>query len=171
MANICYNAVTFYGEELALTSVNTFFDDLFAEAAKGKEIDDDIFIKYGNGYFSEPFRTDVNSIHFRTFWSPGLEVIHDIAEQFNVAYIHNYQELGMRVYGRAFYAGGQFLDVGLDWGDYNSISYDEDKDEYYHDGTSYANEYLMLDNILDEKIGQAAAELSIAPQLSTFLKR
>lgn len=152
MANICYNKVTFSGEPENLRAVNAFFDDLIVRSMEGRQPDDSGFIEHGKGYYSEPFRTGENSVHYRTFWQPRLEAIYDIAEEFGVSYVHEYQDLNMGLYGRAMGGGGEFLDVRLGWSAFEQIGYSESDDTYYYDDLPYASIYPVLDLVLDQKI-------------------
>lgn len=152
MANICYNQVTFSGEPDNLRAVNAFFDDLIVRSMEGRQHDDSGFIEHGKGYYAEPFRTGENSVHYRTFWQPRLEAIYDIAEEFGVSYVHEYQDLNMRLYGRAMGGGGEFLDVRVGWSDFEQIGYNEGEDTYYYEEQPYPNINEVLDTMLDREI-------------------
>jgi hypothetical protein len=136
MANWCYNRVEFTGSTFALTGVKLMFEELAEKERAEQQGQLPEFIEEKGGYFFDLLVED-EVIYYETRWSPNIDRLREIADYFDIGFIHNYEESGNCICGEATYKGKVLTEVDLDFEDFNLYKYDEEKDIYTFEGQSY----------------------------------
>lgn len=115
MANWCNNIVAFEGEETALEQVKAIF--LQMAIREGEENCGQLpeFLKAENGgYFFNIVWEEGNCIiSYDTRWSPNTDTLIKIAERYSLDFVHDYEEMGNLLFGRAVYEDGNLREI--DW--------------------------------------------------------
>lgn len=76
-------------------------------------------------------------------------------------FIHDYEELGCLIYGRATYTNGILDETWLDGHDFDAFKADEEIEGYHFEGNRYDYEYEVLEILLERKI---AARNTLKPE-------
>lgn len=97
------------------------------------------------GYFFDIIWDEGDSIFsYQTKWSPNTKVLVQIAERFNVDFIHDYEEMGSLVYGRSIYEDGKLTEIDLDDEDFEKYQYDDETGIYHFEGEAYDSDAEIL---------------------------
>lgn len=157
MPNWCNNTVVFEGKPEAIKKVQQLFKTMAEQEQKEEKGQLPDFVKDGNGgYFFELYldSEDMDVFQYETRWSPNTEVVQAIAEHYNVDFIHDYEELGCLVYGRATFSDGLLTDIYLSNEEFEAYSYDEETDTYYFEDKEYDSDSEILETLLERKLTQ-----------------
>lgn len=153
MANWCNNNVAFEGEPKAIEQINELFKTMIEQ--EKKEVFGQIpdFVKNNKGgCFFEIYQSDTAVFNYQTRWSPNTEILQQIAERYNVDFVHDYEEMGCLVYGRATFSDRLLTDIVLELDDFNKYDYDEEYNIYDFEGNEYESESEILETLLERKI-------------------
>jgi len=150
MANWCYNWVEFTGSEFALTGVKLMFQELAKKEKAEQQGQLPDFIEEKEGYFFD-LQVEDEVIYYETKWSPNTDRVREIADQFDIGFIHNYQESGNCIYGEASYKDQILTVVDLDLEDFNLYEYDEEKDTYTFEGQFFECSEEIQEILLERK--------------------
>jgi hypothetical protein len=113
------------------------------------------FVEDSNGgYFFDIYQDDdvTGIFQYETKWSPNTEILKKIAEQYNVNFTQDYEELGCLIYGRATFSDKLLIDIYLEDEDFEKYEYDEEEDKWYFEGEAYECDYEILETMLERKI-------------------
>lgn len=155
MANWCSNAVVFEGEPEAIEQIQQLFKAMAEKQEKEEcgQLPD--FVEDSNGgYFFDIYwnEGDTGIFQYETKWSPNTEVLKKIAEQYNVNFSQDYEEMGNLVYGRANYSDKLLTDIYLEDEDFEKYQFDEETDTYHFEGETHESDYEILEILLERKI-------------------
>ena len=155
MANCCNNTVVFEGSEEAIKQIQQLFRVMKEKEEKTEEGQlPDFSNDINGGYFFNIYWSegDEGVFQYETKWSPNTEVLRNIAEQYKVNFIQDYEEMGNLVYGRASYQNGILDDVCLSDEELETYLFDEETDTYHFEGETYDSEYEILETLLERKL-------------------
>lgn len=159
MANRCNNKVTFTGSEDNLNRVLDLFNQMMDNENKGSigQIPD--FVESKNGHFADIAQNKSNKYAFcyDTFWSPNFGILIQTANHCNVDFLLDYEEYGMKLFGRTIYKNHIFKDCRLNMADFIGITYDTETDKFEFEGKTYGDDIEIMRILLERKI---ALELS-----------
>lgn len=158
MANWCNNIVTFEGDSEKLKSINILFQQM-REKEKAEECGQlPDFVK-GDVYFFDIIQEDENESIFQygTKWTPNIKAIQQIADHFGVEFIHEYEELGFLIYGRAIYTNGTLTEYDLEDEDFDKYEFNEEECTYTFADDIYQSEFDILEILLEDKINEKIA--------------
>lgn len=158
MPNWCYNQVDFSGAEKDLKKVTTLFLAMSAregEEGQGQKPDflgdeepeDSYFFDINADEFEDGY--DTHSITYNTKWVPNLNDVLRIANHFNVDFEHQYEELGMQLYGKYRYQDKVLNHKCLE--DADLSRFDWSGDEVLFDGEPCESEAEQLETLLESK--------------------
>lgn len=155
MANWCSNTVVFEGNEEAIKQIQQLFQIMKEKEEKTEkgQLPDFITDEKG-GYFFNTYwnEGDTGVFQYETKWSPNTEILKNIAEQYNVNFSQDYEELGCLVYGRATFSDELLTDIYLDGEDFEKYEFDEETDTYHFEGEEYDSDCEILETLLERKI-------------------
>jgi hypothetical protein len=105
MPNWCSNIVVFKGAPEKLREVKKLFANLILleKAENSGQLPE--FIKEEEGYFFELWMI-ANVINYETRWSPNTDIIKQVADHFEVDFIHQYAEPMNGIHGKVYYTDG-----------------------------------------------------------------
>jgi len=155
MANWCSNIVVFEGKPEAIEQIQQLFKTM---AEKQKEEDcgqlPDFVEDRNCGYFFYIYQDDdiTGAFQYETKWLPNIEIVQAIAENYNVNFTQDYEELAMCIYGRAISTDGILTDTHLKYEDFGNFDFDKQTDTYHFEGKDYESEYDILETLLERKI-------------------
>jgi len=154
MANWCSNAVVFEGKPEAIEQIQQLFKAMAEKQEKEEcgQLPD--FVEDSNGgYFFDIYwnEGDTGIFQYETKWSPNTEVLKKIAEQYNVSFSQDYEELGNGVYGRTIFSDKLLTDIYLEDEDFEAYQFDEDTDIYHFEGEEYDSDCEILETLLERK--------------------
>lgn len=153
MANWCNNTVVFEGTPETIEQINELFRTMIEQEKKevfGQMPD---FVGSKNGsYFFEICQSDTATFNYQTKWSPNTEILQQIAERWNVDFVHDYEERGCLIYGRATFSDKLLTDIYLEDDDFEKYQFDEETDIYHFEGKEYDSEWGILETLLERKI-------------------
>lgn len=155
MANWCNNTVVFEGSEEAIKQIQQLFRVMKEKEEKTEEGQlPDFSNDINGGYFFNIYwsEEDEGVFQYETKRSPNTEVLRNIAEQYKVNFIQDYEEMGNLMYGRASYQNGILDDVCLSDEELETYHYDELSDTYHFEGETYDSEYEILETLLERKL-------------------
>lgn len=151
MANWCFNTVKFEANESVIEELTTFFLRL----AETEILENKGQLPAGyvgkNGYLFE-IEMDENELRYLTKWSPNIEVLIFVAKQYGAGFIYYYEELGMAIYGVAFYKNEVVQDIYLDEEDFRCYQYNEANEIYAFEGQIFRDDREILDVLLQRKV-------------------
>jgi hypothetical protein len=150
MANWCSNRVEFIGEHSQFEYLKVFFEAM--EANEKKEFKGQLpaFVEAEDGYLFQVMWSD-GILYYETRWTPNTDVIVKIAEHFKVGFVHNYEEIGCRIFGEATYRNGQLTVVTLDPFDFDQYTYDDDNECCVFENQNFDCSDEILEILLDRK--------------------
>ncbi|WP_160370499.1 hypothetical protein [Sphingobacterium humi] len=155
MANWCNNTVVFEGKPEAIEQIQ----QLFTAMADKQEIENcgqlpDFVEDSNGGYFFDIFQEEdcTGVFQYETKWSPNTEVLKKIAERYKVDFIHDYEEMGCLIYGKATFSDKLLTDIYLEDEDFEGYKYDEESDSYDFEGKKYDSDCEILETLLERKI-------------------
>lgn len=155
MANWCSNAVVFEGKPEAIGQIQQLFKSM-AEIQEKEECGQlpDFIEDSNGGYFFDIYwnEGDNGIFQYETKWSPNTEVLKKIAEQYNVDFVQDYEELGNGVYGMATFSDRLLTDIYLEYEDFEKFHFDEETDTYHFEGETHESDYEILETLLERKI-------------------
>ncbi len=159
MANRCNNKVTFKGSQDNLNKVLDLFNQMMDNESKGSIGQMPDFIESKNGHFADITQNKSNRYTFSydTFWSPNIEILIQNANHYDVGFVLDYEEYGMKLFGRAIYENQILKDCHLNMGDFKNITYDTETDRFEFEGKTYGDDTEIIRIVLERKI---ALELS-----------
>ncbi|KUJ58342.1 DUF1281 family ferredoxin-like fold protein [Chryseobacterium aquaticum] len=154
MANWCSNKVTFIGTQKKLSEVSNLFQQMIDNEKEGSIGQMPGFINKKDGYF---FEIDKNTIDDYTFcydtrWSPNIEILWLIANHYNVEFVLDYEEYGMKLFGKTIYENQFLNDCRLSLNDFKNIVYDEESDHFEFEGKTYEDDSEIIQILLNRKI-------------------
>lgn len=152
MANWCNNVVWFEADPTTMQKMKEMFLQM---AKKEKETNCGQlppFVQEESDWFFSVRWEAEDVLYYDTKWSPNTKIVRHVAEHFKVDFIHEYEELGCLVYGRATYADGILTDTYLEQNDFDAFEYNEETDSYHFEGKIYDSEYEILETLLERKI-------------------
>jgi hypothetical protein len=155
MANWCSNMVVFEGNPEAIEQIQQLFQTMKAREEKEEQGQLPDFVPDTNGgYFFNIYWNDGDKgiYQYETKWSPNVEVLKTIAEQYQIGLIQDYEEMGNLVYGRATFSDKLLTDIYLEDEDFGNYQFDEETDTYHFEGKEYDSEYEILETLLERKI-------------------
>lgn len=155
MANWCSNTVVFEGNEEAIKQIQQLFQTMKEKEEKTEQGQLSDFITDENGgYFFNTYwnEGDTGIFQYETKWSPNTEILKNIAEQYNVNFSQDYEELGCLVYGRATFSDKLLTDIYLEDKDFEKIQFDEETDTYHFEGEENDSDCEILETLLERKI-------------------
>ena len=153
MANWCNNNVAFEGEPKAIEQISELFKTMIEQEKKEVfgQIPDFVESKSSRCFF-EIYQSDTAVFNYQTRWSPNTEILQQIAERYNVDFVHDYEETGNGIYGKATYYNGILEDTALSDEDLAEYHYDEETDCYYFEGNEYESDSEILEILLTRKL-------------------
>ena len=155
MANWCSNTVVFEGEPEAIEQIQQLFKSMAEKQQKENWGQLPDFVEDSNGgYFFDIYQDDdvTDVFQYETKWSPNIEVVQAIAEQYNVNFTQDYEELSNGVCGRAIFSDKLLTDIYLEDEDFEQYEFDEETDTYHFEGETYESDYEILETLLERKI-------------------
>lgn len=155
MANWCNNRVVFEGSPEAIEQIKQLFKSMDKKQQEENCGQLPHFVEDSNGgwiFCIYQGYDDTDIFQYETKWSPNTEVLQKIAEHYKVDFVHDYEELGCLIYGRATYENGFFTDIFLDFDDFEKYYYEEETDRYHFEGDTYDSNYEILEILLKRKI-------------------
>ncbi|ASE60645.1 hypothetical protein CEQ15_03550 [Chryseobacterium indologenes] len=155
MANWCSNTVVFEGKPEAIEQIQQLFKSMAEKEQKEEcgQLPD--FVEDSNGgYFFDIYQDDdvTGLFQYETKWSPNIEVVQAIAEQYNVNFTQDYEELSNCVCGRATFADKLLTDIFLDDEEFEQYEFDEETDTYHFEGETYDSDCEILETLLERKL-------------------
>lgn len=155
MANWCSNTVVFEGEPEAIEQIQQLFKAM-AEKQKKEECGQlpDFVEDNNGGYFFNIYwnEGDKGIFQYETKWSPNTEVLKKIAEQYEVDFVQDYEELGNGVYGKSTFYDKLLTDIYLEDEDFEAYQFEEETDIYHFEGEEYGSDCEILETLLERKI-------------------
>ena len=155
MANWCSNMVVFEGNPEAIEQIQQLFQTMKGREEKEEQGQLPDFVPNTNGgYFFNIYWNDGDKgiYQYETKWSPNIEVLKTIAEQYQIGLIQNYEEMGNLVYGRATFSDKLLTDIYLEDEDFGNYQFDQETDTYHFEGKDYDSDCEILETILERKI-------------------
>ena len=155
MANWCSNMVVFEGNPEAIEQIQQLFQTMKAREEKEEQGQLPDFVPDTNGgYFFNIYWNDGDKgiYQYETKWSPNVEVLKTIAEQYQIGLIQNYEEMGNLVYGRATFSDKLLTDIYLEDEDFGNYQFDQETDTYHFEGKDYDSDCEILETLLERKI-------------------
>ena len=155
MANWCSNMVVFEGNPEAIEQIQQLFQTMKGREEKEEQGQLPDFVPNTNGgYFFNIYWNDGDKgiYQYETKWSPNIEVLKTIAEQYQIGLIQNYEEMGNLVYGRATFSDKLLTDIYLEDEDFEKYQFDQETDTYHFEGKKYDSEWEILETLLEQKI-------------------
>ncbi|MET3129136.1 hypothetical protein ABID42_004258 [Arcicella rosea] len=155
MANWCSNMVTFEGSIEAIKQIQQLFEAMKENEEKtGQGQLPDFTDNTNGGYFFNIYwnEGDEGMFQYETKWAPNSEILRTIAERYLLNFIHDYEEMGNGIYGKASYQNGILDDVCLSDEELELYSFDEETDTYHFEGEVYEIEYEILEMLLERKL-------------------
>ncbi len=155
MANWCSNTVVFEGEPKAIEQIQQLFQTMKGREEKEEQGQLPDFVPNTNGgYFFNIYWNDGDKgiYQYETKWSPNIEVLKTIAEQYQIGLIQNYEEMGNLVYGRATFSDKLLTDIYLEDEDFGNYQFDQETDTYHFEGKDYDSDCEILETLLERKI-------------------
>ena len=155
MANWCSNMVVFEGNPEAIEQIQQLFQTMKGREEKEEKGQLPDFVPNTNGgYFFNIYWNDGDKgiYQYETKWSPNIEVLKTIAEQYQIGLIQNYEEMGNLVYGRATFSDKLLTDIYLEDEDFSNYQFDQETDTYHFEGKDYDSDCEILETLLERKI-------------------
>ena len=155
MANWCSNMVVFEGNPEAIEQIQQLFQTMKGREEKEEQGQLPDFVPNTNGgYFFNIYWNDGDKgiYQYETKWSPNIEVLKTIAEQYQIGLIQNYEEMGNLVYGRATFYDKLLTDIYLEDEDFGNYQFDQETDTYHFEGKDYDSDCEILETLLERKI-------------------
>ena len=155
MANWCSNTVVFEGNPEAIEQIQQLFQTMKGREEKEEQGQLPDFVPNTNGgYFFNIYWNDGDKgiYQYETKWSPNIEVLKTIAEQYQIGLIQNYEEMGNLVYGRATFSDKLLTDIYLEDEDFGNYQFDQETDTYHFEGKDYDSDCEILETLLERKI-------------------
>ena len=155
MANWCSNMVVFEGNPEAIEQIQQLFQTMKGRGEKEEQGQLPDFVPNTNGgYFFNIYWNDGDKgiYQYETKWSPNIEVLKTIAEQYQIGLIQNYEEMGNLVYGRATFSDKLLTDIYLEDEDFGNYQFDQETDTYHFEGKDYDSDCEILETLLERKI-------------------
>ncbi|MBP7318720.1 MAG: hypothetical protein KA980_10965 [Flavobacterium sp.] len=155
MANWCSNMVVFEGNPEAIEQIQQLFQTMKGREEKEEQGQLPDFVPNTNGgYFFNIYWNDGDKgiYQYETKWSPNIEVLKTIAEQYQIGLIQNYEEMGNLVYGRATFSDKLLTDIYLEDEDFGNYQFDQETDTYHFEGKDYDSDCEILETLLERKI-------------------
>lgn len=154
MANRCSNQVTFIGSQENLNEVLNLFQRMMDNESKGSIGQMPDFIDSKSGHFSDisQNKTNIYAFSYDTFWSPNIDVLRFTANHFNVGFVLDYEEYGMKLFGRTIYENQILKDCRLNMDDFKNITYDTETDNFEFEGKTYGCDSPIIRILLERKI-------------------
>ena len=155
MANWCSNMVVFEGNPEAIEQIQQLFQTMKGREEKEEQGQLPDFVPNTNGgYFFNIYWNDGDKgiYQYETKWSPNIEVLKTIAEQYQIGLIQNYEEMGNLVYGSANYSDKLLTDIYLEYEDFEKFHFDEETDTYHFEGEPHESDCDILETLLERKI-------------------
>ena len=155
MANWCSNMVVFEGNPEAIEQIQQLFQTMKGREEKEEQGQLPDFVPNTNGgYFFNIYWNDGDKgiYQYETKWSPNIEVLKTIAEQYQIGLIQNYEEMGNLVYGRATFSDKLLTDIYLEDEDFGNYQFDQETDTYHFEGKDYDSDCETLESLLERKI-------------------
>ncbi|MBT2560170.1 hypothetical protein J7E50_02905 [Pedobacter sp. ISL-68] len=150
MANWCSNVVVFIGEQYEIGLLDALIGTMTAKEQKERKGQLPHFVTEDSGYLFD-IHWEGEVLYFETKWVPNIAVITQIADQYNLGFIHNYVEPSMGIYGEATYENGTLTDVYLENEDLLSYDYDEQENCYRFENGIYHSEEEIHEILIERK--------------------
>ena len=155
MANWCSNMVVFEGNPEAIEQIQQLFQTMKGREEKEEQGQLPDFVPNTNGgYFFNIYWNDGDKgiYQYETKWSPNIEVLKTIAEQYQIGLIQNYEEMGNLLYGRSTFSDKLLTDIYLEDEDFGNYQFDQETDTYHFEGKDYDSDCEILETLLERKI-------------------
>ena len=153
MANWCNNNVAFEGNEAALEQIKADFIKMINR--ENEEYCGQLpgYISEKRGYFFDIIWEDGDCIfNYQTKWSPNTDILIQIAERYNVEFIHDYEEMGNLIYGRNIYENENLTEIDIEDEDFRQYYYNDETETYHFRGETYDSDCGILETLLEDKI-------------------
>ena len=150
MANWCSNIVSFSGKEKKIKSLQTLFEQMTVKESETNEGQLPPFVDWETDYLFD-IRWDEDVLYCYTKWSPNIELMRAIADEYQVDFIYTYSEMGTGIYGEAQYLNGVLASICLEREDFAQYSYHEETDSYFFEGDDYDSDDEILEILLERK--------------------
>lgn len=115
MANWCNNTVVFTGSPEAVEQITALFNTI---VEMGQQIElkklPDFLAGTEEHFFYDISHNHDGMVEYETRWTPNIETVLQIARHYKVDFVHDYQEVGNCLFGRATFAKGIFNNIYLD---------------------------------------------------------
>ena len=154
MANWCSNTVVFEGNEETIQQIQQLFQTMKEKEEQTERGQLPNFITDENGgYFFNIYwnEGDIGMFQYETKWSPNIEVVQKIAENYKVNFIQDYEEMSNLVYGRTTFSDKLLTDIYLENEDFEQYEFDEETDIYHFEGEVYESDCEILETLLERK--------------------
>lgn len=155
MANWCSNTVVFEGKPEAIEQVQQLFKAMVEKQQKEScgQLPDFVVDDNG-GYFFDIYwnEGDIGVFQYETKWSPNTEILKNIAEQYDVNFSLDYEEISNLVYGRATFSDKLLTDIYLEDEDFGNYQFDEETNTCHFEGQEYDSDSEILETLLERKI-------------------
>ncbi|QAR30286.1 hypothetical protein EQP59_02375 [Ornithobacterium rhinotracheale] len=153
MANWCNNNLVFEGTEKQIREIDTLFQQMIDKGEQENCGQLPNFIKDGNTYFFSIDQQSEGVYRYETKWRPNIDEVCQIAEKLGITdYVHEYEELGNLIYGKAIYKEGTLIEYNLEDEDFEQYQWNEDDDTYTFADEIYQSEWEILDLLLEDRI-------------------
>ncbi|MCT1531392.1 hypothetical protein M3B46_10320 [Sphingobacterium daejeonense] len=146
MANWCNNIVQFIGESQKIDEINWIFQAmaLFEKETRFGQLPP--FIPADEGHFIN-ISVEGSAIYYETHSFPNTEVLVEIADFYQVGFMHHYIEFGWKIFGEANYEHRELEDIRLDKDDFEKA----EQNGVVFDEPIYGIDIEILQHILEQK--------------------
>ncbi|WP_018675965.1 hypothetical protein [Riemerella columbina] len=153
MANWCNNILTFEGTEEQIQEVDAIFQKMIDKEQQEECGQLPNFIKDGNTYFFSIDQQSEGVYSYDTKWKPNLNEVRQIAKKVGITdFVHEYEELGCLIYGKAVCTNNVIIEYDLENEDFEKYEFNEDECTYTFASEVYQSEWEILDILLDDRI-------------------
>ena len=130
MANWCNNVVVFEGNTHSLNEIQQLFNTMSEKAEQDScgqlpEFIDDTH--RGHFFYISQMDDFIGIIEYLTKWIPNTEILKVIAERYDVDFVHDYEELGCGICGKATFYNNILTDIFLDDEDFEQYEFDRNR--------------------------------------------
>lgn len=151
MANWCNNRVEFMGEHSQFEQLAALFKGMAeTEQRTGCGQLPPFMESEAYGFFFEIIWEN-GVLYYQTKWAPNTAVLVLIAEEYEVGFTYNYDEVGNGVFGEASYMNGNLTVIDLDADDIGQYEYDADNGTYRFENFTYESSEDILQLMLERK--------------------
>jgi hypothetical protein len=129
MANMCDNSIVFSGTPSAVENVKALFKEIEEKQSKTGKWH---LPPYVTADFShmQNISIDQEKINYQTRWYPNFEGLSQIADHYQLDFVHKYDEQDNNLFGEASHKNRIFIDVRLSPEDFQTYHYEQEAGLY-----------------------------------------